>query len=433
MRKVHQISFSDDLPSKLEQYFHGQPFCLLNSNHHAEEFTMLIGAGEAESITCDGSGSSFELFEKFHAASKDWLLGFFSYDLKNEIEVLYSKNPAHTDFPELYFFCPKFLFLIKEKKCEVQTHKSVSEVEQNNLIEFLKQPLIKEVSQASIGNINPRMSREKYIDKVQKIKTHIQLGDIYEMNFCQEFRAENVELDPYQVYEKLNEISPMPFATYFHCQNNYLMCASPERYLKKKGGTIISQPIKGTIKRGINAEEDNLLKAKLFNDPKEQSENVMIVDLVRNDLSRTAKRGSVNVKELFGIYTFSHVHHMISTITSELKPQTTLTELIKTTFPMGSMTGAPKIRAMEIIEEFEETRRGLFSGAVGYITPEGDFDFNVVIRSLFYNEKNRALTFLTGSAITIHSEPQKEYEECMLKAKAIFTLLNQNFQENPMA
>ena len=244
------------------------------------------------------------------------------------------------------------------------------------------------------------------------------------MNYCIEFYSENVLIDPPSVYNRLNTLSPMPFSAYFHINDHFLMCASPERFLAKRGNKIISQPIKGTAKRGENEKEDKKIIESLKKDPKEQAENVMIVDLVRNDLSHTASRGSVIVEELFGIKTFHQLHQMESTVTSELKKDISFTEAIKKAFPMGSMSGAPKIRAMELIEEFESTKRGIYSGAVGYITPDGDFDFNVIIRSILYNSKNRYLSFMAGSAITDGSNAEREYEECMLKVAAMIKVLS---------
>jgi para-aminobenzoate synthetase component 1 len=239
------------------------------------------------------------------------------------------------------------------------------------------------------------------------------------MNFCQEFYAEDAELDPYSYYIHLNKLSPAPFSVFYRTDGNYLISSSPERYLRKTGNRIISQPIKGTAPRHPDPAKDKASKQKLESDPKERAENVMIVDLVRNDLSRTAAKGSVKVEELCGIYSFSQVHQMISTVTSTLDSRFDFVDLLSTTFPMGSMTGAPKIRAMELIEDYEETKRGLYSGAVGYITPDGDFDFNVVIRSVLYNSKTKYLSFITGGAITSGSTAEREYNECLLKAKAI--------------
>ncbi|MEA3318161.1 MAG: anthranilate synthase component I family protein, partial [Bacteroidota bacterium] len=254
-------------------------------------------------------------------------------------------------------------------------------------------------------------------------KKHIKKGDIYEVNFCQEFYGKG-ELNPVKVYQRLNKISPTPFSCYGKFHSKYLISASPERFIKKEANKIISQPIKGTIKRGKNKQEDKELIKKLKNDKKERAENIMIVDLVRNDLSRTAKKGSVKVDELCGIYSFEQVHQMISTISCEIKSDENYVNIIKNAFPMGSMTGAPKIRAMKLIEKYEKTKRGLYSGAVGYISPERNFDFNVIIRSMLYNSESKYLSFIVGGAITSLSVPEKEYEECILKAEAMIKTLN---------
>ena len=254
--------------------------------------------------------------------------------------------------------------------------------------------------------------------------SHIHRGDIYEANFCMEFFAENAYVAPVEIYQKLNAISHPPFATYFKNNHQFLLCASPERYLRKEGNKVISQPIKGTAKRHSDKVLDEQSKTELAQNPKERSENVMIVDLVRNDLSHTATKGSVIVEELCEIYSFEQVHQMISTIVSTVEDVTSPIEILKSTFPMGSMTGAPKISAMKIIEELEATKRGLYSGAVGYFTPDNDFDFNVVIRSILYNAQNEYLSFSVGSAITSQANPEQEYEECLLKAKAMFEVLS---------
>ena len=252
---------------------------------------------------------------------------------------------------------------------------------------------------------------------------HIQRGDIYEANFCQEFYSENCRINPLETFNKLNNISKPPFATFLKIEDKYLMSATPERYIKKDGCKVISQPIKGTEKRSDNKKEDQQLALELSNDEKERSENIMIVDLVRNDLSHTAKRGTVKVEELCKVYTFMQVHQMISTITSEVDEDISPIEILKTTFPMGSMTGAPKISAMKIIEELEETKRGLYSGSVGYFKQNGDFDFNVIIRSILYNATKQYISYSVGSAITVKSNPLKEYEECLVKAKAMRQVL----------
>ena len=303
---------------------------------------------------------------------------------------------------------------------ELETEELVLKTAQEILSNLLKDKM----PEGGAVKIQQRISKEEYINSVHTIQEHIQAGDIYEMNFCQEFYVEDVTIDALTVFEKLNRLSKAPFSCYYKLNKKHLLCASPERYFKKASNKLISQPIKGTSKRGASTEEDEQLKLSLLNDEKERSENIMIVDLVRNDLSKVAKRGSVKVEELCGLYSFEQVHQLISTISCEIDSDVSIIDILKSTFPMGSMTGAPKIRAMQLIEQYEKTKRGLYSGAVGYISPEGDFDFNVVIRSILYNENERYISYIAGSAITSKSIPEKEYEECMTKAKAMYTVFS---------
>ncbi|TXB65205.1 aminodeoxychorismate synthase component I [Vicingus serpentipes] len=355
---------------------------------------------------------------------KDWQFGFISYDYKNKVEPkLSSKNTCNVSFPEKHFFTPELLFLISENELELFYDDGLySKLHVSKIIDEIIKVDVKTAVKQNI-KITPRISKTSYIEKINKLKRHIQQGDIYEVNFCQEFYAEHVSINPIDIYFKLNEKSPTPFSCYVKHNGNYLLSASPERFIKKEGNKIFSQPIKGTIKRGENKAEDEQLKQELLKDKKERSENIMIVDLVRNDLAKIANKNTVHVDELCGIYTFPQVHQMISTVKAEIKDNTDFNEILKATFPMGSMTGAPKVRAMELIEEYETAKRGLYSGAVGYIDSLGNFDFNVVIRSILYNQKTDYLSFFVGGAITILSDPEKEYEECLLKAKAMFAVL----------
>lgn len=366
--------------------------------------------------------NAFEEIKQYQQQTKDWLFGYFSYDLKNDTEKLTSNNFDGLHFPDLFFFQPKKLFLLKGNQLEVHyllLCDDEFELDFKEILNNKHQPIIDNRQ----PKINQRISKEDYLSKVDKMLEHIQRGDIYEANFCMEFFAENAIINPIEIYQKLNTISKPPFATFFKNNKHYLLSASPERYLRKEGNKVISQPIKGTAKRFSDEDLDQKSKTDLSENPKERSENVMIVDLVRNDLSKTATKGSVEVEELCGIYSFEQVHQMISTITSTVAENRSPVEIIKSTFPMGSMTGAPKISAMNIIENLEETKRGLYSGAVGYFSPENDFDFNVVIRSILYNAENEYLSFSVGSAVTSKAIPEQEYEECLLKAKAMFSVL----------
>jgi len=366
--------------------------------------------------------NAFEDLKQYQQTTKDWLFGYLSYDLKNDVEVLHSNNFDGLDFPDLFFFQPKKIVTLKGNQIEIQYLTMCDDEVEEDFEEIVKGQESRANSQ-EIPIIQQRISKESYINKVSKILEHIHRGDIYEANFCMEFFIDNANINPLEKFLKLNEISKSPLAVFFKNNTHFLLSASPERYLKKEGELVISQPIKGTAKRFLDAVEDEKSKSELASDPKERTENIMITDLVRNDLSRTAQKGSVKVEELCGIYSFEQVHQMISTITSKLDHQYTVADVIKTTFPMGSMTGTPKVSVLKIIEELEETKRGLYSGAVGYFTPNGDFDFNVVIRSILYNQEKKYASFSVGSAITSQSIPKMEYEECLLKAKAMREVL----------
>jgi para-aminobenzoate synthetase component I len=397
---------------------------LLDSNAYHRKYSSydaVVAVDAFTSIKTDYE-NAFQDLHQYQSQTKDWLFGYLSYDLKNDTEELQSNNFDGLTFPDLFFFQPKKLFLIKGNQLEMQyLHICDDEIESD----FEEITSISPITNYPLPiTINQRISKENYLLKVSKMLEHIQRGDIYEANFCMEFYAENAKIDPLEMYHKLNAISEAPFAVYFKNAAHYLLSASPERYLRKEGLKVISQPIKGTSKRNENSILDEQFKSDLAKNEKERSENIMIVDLVRNDLSHTATKGSVQVEELCEVYTFKQVHQMISTVVSEVTATTAPVELIRTTFPMGSMTGAPKISAMQIIEALEETKRGLYSGAVGYFTPSGDFDFNVVIRSILYNAKNEYLSFSVGSAITAQALPEQEYEECLLKAKAMFEVLS---------
>ena len=397
----------------------------LDSNNHNEKYSTydaILAVDAFTSIKTDYI-DAFEKLNEYQSTTKDWLFGYLTYDLKNDIELLASNNFDGLQFPDLYFFQPKKLFLIKGNKVKIQYLRLVDDEIKNDLRDIQESNNCTLQESNSPIKIKLRIHKDEYFDKVEQMLAHIHRGDIYEANFCQEFYAEDTEIQPEETFNKLNKISKPPFATFLKMNDNYLLSASPERYLKKEGSTVISQPIKGTAKRSQNKVEDTQLALDLSKDEKERSENIMIVDLVRNDLSHTAKKGTVKVDELCKVYSFLQVHQMISTVISEVKEDVSPAELLKTTFPMGSMTGAPKISAMKIIENLEETKRGLYSGTVGYFDPNGDFDFNVIIRSILYNQRKKYVSYSVGSAITAKSNPLREYEECLIKAKAMRDVL----------
>lgn len=392
-------------------------FTLLTGNQHPDiygKYDLLFAAGARRIISADEN--TFDLLAQAHQNA--WLFGYIGYDAKNDVERLYSKNPDSVNAPTLFFFEPEIVAFVTNGRFKIYN----STFSEDKLLKEILTTTINENKILPKIDFAARMSQSKYLEKVMALQKHIQLGDVYEVNFCQEFYAENVILQPDNVFYALNQKTRPPFAAYLNCPEISVMSASPERYLQKKGNQLISQPIKGTARRSPNKTEDEHLKAVLHASVKERAENVMIVDLVRNDLSRISVTGSVSVPELFGVYTFLTVHQLISTVTGELDNRHMWIDVLKSSFPMGSMTGAPKIRAMELIEQFETHKRGIYSGALGYIDPKGDFDFNVVIRSLIYNKRTQYLSLGVGGAITILADAEKEYNECLLKADAIFKL-----------
>ena len=394
----------------------------LDSNNYPQHYTSydaIVAVDAFTSIQTD-CHDGFEKLKEYQQITKDWLFGYLTYDLKNDTENLKSDNGDRLAFPDLFFFQPKKLLLLKGNSLELHYLNMCDDELEQDLSDIAQAEQPERKTRTPI-TIQQRISKEEYDEKVKQMLSHITKGDIYEANLCMEFYAENAVIDPMLTFQKLNEISLSPFAAFFKNNQHFALCASPERYIKKVANKIISQPIKGTAKRSTDEDEDALIKTALSENGKERSENIMITDLVRNDLSKTASKGTVEVEELCGVYTFKQVHHLISTIvsTSTKLP----TDILRTTFPMGSMTGAPKIAAMKIIENLEETKRGLYSGAIGYFTPENDFDFNVVIRSILYNQREKYLSFSVGSAITSLSDPDQEYEECLLKAKAMRNVL----------
>jgi para-aminobenzoate synthetase component 1 len=430
--RTYSVESVSNLHEKLlrwaQQY---QTAIWLDSNkHHLEHsnFDNILAIEEFTSIQTDAE-HAFEKLKEYQTITQDYLFGYLSYDVKNASENLTSTNVDDLGFAELFFFQPQKILFIKDNRIEFRYLSMVEDeidTDFKAICDIVLKPKKTTISNEEV-EIRSRISKKDYLKKVDKILEYIHKGDIYEVNFCQEFYAENTSINPLDIYEDLNTISEAPFATFLKIDHQFLLCASPERYLKKEGRKIISQPIKGTAKRFKNRLEDKKIATALSKDTKERSENIMIVDLVRNDLSKSAKKGSVQVEELCKVSSFKQVHQMISTVVSEIKDDVHLVDVIKDTFPMGSMTGAPKISAMKIIESLEETKRGLYSGTVGYFTPNGNFDFNVVIRSILYDAEKKYLSFSVGSAVTAKSSPEKEYEECLLKAKAMqFVLTNSN-------
>ncbi|MGC4232379.1 MAG: anthranilate synthase component I family protein [Niabella sp.] len=393
-------------------------FCFLDSNQYNNDNEMLIGAGVVRRYA-SSAGDALEGLQRFIDEQRSWLFGHLGYELTTSEKVSHTAKEDLLLFPDLFFFEPEIVLSVKAGIVEIIAGDP----------EAVFQAVHQQISgqnktEPGAVTVENRIGRDEYITIINQLKSHIQRGDCYEINFCQEFFAKNIEADPFLLFEKLNHISPNPFSGLYRVEDKWLLCASPERFIKKQGPAIISQPIKGTLKRNLFAD-GNLMeeRSSLLQSEKDKAENVMIVDLVRNDLSRICKEGSVKVDELFGIYSFPQVHQMISTVSGILKDNTGFAAIIDATFPMGSMTGAPKLSVMNLVDRYEKSRRGIFSGALGYMAPDANFDFNVVIRSLMYNQSTKYLSFQAGGGITVYSDAEKEWEECMLKAKAIKEIL----------
>lgn len=345
-------------------------------------------------------------------------VGIISYDQKNAYENLRSTNPNLIDCPDTLFFVPEIKIVIEGKQVTI-FHSHAKRI----FDEILKTTLSDVLPLVQKPTVVPLLSKDLYFKTFRKIQDHILEGDIYEMNYCMAYKGKFESLDVIGFYMKLCEKSPMPFSTFFKAKSKLVLGASPERFLKKTGDKLISQPIKGSVKRGNTPAEDDVLAAHLRSSEKEQAENLMIVDLMRNDLAKIAQPGKIAVEELFGIYRFKQLSQMISTVACELRVGTSLEEIFRQTFPMGSMTGAPKIKCMELIDKYENFKRGWFSGSIGYVDENGDFDWNVVIRSVIVDLEKKKFYFAVGSAITSDADALQEYEECQLKAKAIFDTL----------
>lgn len=390
----------------------------LNGNGSSDS---LLAIGNERKVVLKTEKNAFQQIGEFLKTNKDeYVFGYLGYDLKNDLENLKSENPDSINFPLVHLFVPTNIAKI--------TSDGVVHLLKGDL-KLLKDELSKlehteRSDKLERNQIYSSLTKEAYLTKIKQVQHHIQLGDIYEANFCYAFKAVDIQINPLGVYQKLNSKTVAPFSVYGQFDEHFILSASPERFIKKTGRKVTSQPIKGTIRRGKTIHEDEALKKQLASNQKDRSENVMIVDLVRNDLSRIANPSSVKVEKLCEIYSFKNIHQMISTVTAEVDNYESL-DIIKALFPMGSMTGAPKISAMQLMEGLEEHKRGVYAGCIGYFAPNGDFDFNVVIRTILYNQKEKKLSFSVGGAITNLSLPEEEYQETLLKAEALIQALTE--------
>lgn len=406
----------DDLYERLSEY----PLIILESQlpDHPSSNCSYIAAKPKSSITAFGSTveimengdkktietNPWQALKHFRSDKKRWLFGYFGYDLKNFVENLESENLPLTDTPDMYFMEPELLLKITDGEVEV-------------LIDELELPTkSKSGLPGSVEmSLQPLIEKHEYIETVDAIQQKIRQGDFYEMNYTIPLCGSYIG-DPYWLYSRMREINPVPFGAFISHEDFSVCCASPERFLKKEDTSILSEPIKGTAGRSLDSEMDKINREELMND-KNRAENLMIVDLVRHDLSKISKPGSVKVSKLYDVQTFGTVHQLISVVESTAMEDADPVDIIKSCFPMGSMTGAPKIEVMKTTDQLELYKRGIYSGAIGYITPDNDFDFNVVIRSAILQQDS--LFYPVGGAITSDSDPESEWDECMIKSRNV--------------
>lgn len=389
------------------------------STHPAAESTWLA-ASPQRIVTADGSsiteirnGRTFQesrnpwdFLHHLLEQTSSWWFGYLGYDLKNYTEQLQSNNEKLFNLPDFFLMEPGLLLqwpagaaepnVIKDELPHISTAENDSK--------FL------------VGEPIPGIEKSQYMQHIQDIQRLIREGSFYEMNYSYPLSG-SFEGNPLALYKAMMMSGPVPFGAYLSLNDTAVCCASPERFLAKDESRVWSQPIKGTAGRSADTAVDNQFKQELRSSTKDQAENLMIVDLVRNDLNRVARKGTVRVPSLYEIQTFESVHQMVSTVECSVEKDTNPADIIKACFPMGSMTGAPKISVMQTIENLEVYRRGIYSGAIGYITPDRNFDFNVVIRSAIV--QNNTYTYPVGGAITSDSDPEKEWEETIVKARAL--------------
>lgn len=343
--------------------------------------------------------------------AENYRFGVLSYDLRLQLEILPDQHRKDQLLPDVAFF---------DAEVVISCANGVVRWERGSPEQLWGASIPEALEPQSVSwNFHTAMERDQYLEAFERVQQLLQQGDLYEMNLCRPFWSPIPEQAAHQtesLFLHLLRTNPAMQSGYFRCGHHVVISSSPERFLCKRGMQLLSEPIKGTTARHPNSEEDQRRKELLRNHPKERSENVMIVDLVRNDLSRLCTPGSVVVDELFAIRTLAKVHQMVSIVRGELEANLPFSQILQATFPMGSMTGAPKVAAMREIDRLEVFRRGWYSGSLGYFTPQNSFDFNVLIRSVVINLQERKALVGAGGAITIQSEAEAEFHETELKA-----------------
>ncbi|QEK11031.1 aminodeoxychorismate synthase component I [Crassaminicella thermophila] len=356
-------------------------------------------------------------------------VGYLGYDLCHHIEKLPRHAVDDVNIPDCYIGLYDGIIIIDHQKEEVFASalgiKSPEEETIQKIINTIKAGEEKGVNIKIPKNNKPinlksNFKKEDYIKAINKIKSYIKAGDIYQANMTQRFECD-LQITPFELYAKLREINPAPFASYIDFGEGQIVSSSPERFIQIKNRIIETRPIKGTRPRGKTPTEDIKNREELLSSEKDKAELLMIVDLERNDLGKVSKTGTVEVTELFHLEEYATVYHLVSTIIGKMKDDCDVIDCIKATFPGGSITGAPKIRSMEIIDELEPTQRNIYTGSIGYIGFNGDTDLNIVIRTILC--KNQKAYFQVGGGIVWDSDAELEYEETLHKAKALIKAL----------
>lgn len=419
MRQKHQLDWAHPLEIAANIPDSEQNWVLLHSSYDAGYTGQrsILTLAKQQEICAD----NFDMFAGVLSADRErftnsWF-GYLGYDLKNCLEKLRKDKKFYISLPALYM-AQYGLVLDFDNKNKQLTAWTADE-------SLLKQipatcPAPANTTQPpEIEQINSNMDKAEYLQKVAEIKDMILRGDLLQANLTRKFYGNfNNKPNPFDIYRKLLDISPSPYSAFIRYGDSYIISSSPERFLTiDENGKAESRPIKGSIKRSLDKNEDEKLKTALENSEKDRAENLMIVDLMRNDLSRSCVPGSIKVESLFDVTSYATVHHMSSTISGQKNPNKTTLELVKGCFPPGSMTGAPKIKAMQVCSEMEKLQRGVYSGAIGWFGGDGSADLSVVIRTLII--QSNKFEFQVGGAITADSEPEKEWEETLVKATAI--------------
>ncbi|MFT3885018.1 MAG: anthranilate synthase component I family protein [Flavobacteriales bacterium] len=346
-----------------------------------------------------------------------WWFGHIGYDEKNELEDLHSRHPAQDGFAQRGWICASVAIELGGGHAVLHAEE-VHRKEGERLLRALLAPPV-DVPAPPFVQWDRHTSHAQYIEYLRRLLGHIQRGDIYEINYCTQRTARLPGFDPYGAFARLLAHSDAPFAGFYRLADRYALCASPERFLRIDGDRVIAQPMKGTRPRNADPGRDTALAHELATDAKERSENIMALDVARNDLSRIAASGTVQVDELCAVKSYRNVHQLVSTVSARLRSDCSPMDAVRVSFPMASMTGAPKLRAMQLIDEVEDMRRGLFSGTLGFFKPDGSADLNVVIRTVTYEATTGRASLISGGAITNASDPQAEWEECELKARSV--------------